>query len=67
MNLKSTVQSKGKYVTQILHFSGGSKKTFHGINTETIKDGTFTKMELKDGRLLMVNPNNIDCIEVFEE
>lgn len=64
-NLKSSVNSIGKEVTQIIHFSGGNKRTFHGILSETIQDGTFTKMKLKDGRMLMVNSKNVDCIEVF--
>lgn len=67
MNLKSTVESKGKTVTQIIHFAGGNKRTFQGIKTDTIKQGEFTKMELTDGRMLMVNTRNVDCIEVFGE
>ena len=66
-NLQSSVWMLGKTTTQIIHFSGGNKRTFTGIVTETIKDGTFTKMRLKDGRMLMVNGKNVDCIEVFEE
>lgn len=66
MNLKSSVNNIGKEVTQIIHFSKGNKRTFHGILSETIQDGTFTKMLLKDGRMLMVNSNNVDCIEVFK-
>jgi hypothetical protein len=65
MNLKSSVNNIGKEVTQIIHFTGGNKRTFHGILSETIQDGTFTKMKLKDGRMLMVNSKNVDCIEVF--
>jgi len=65
MNLKSSVNNTGKEVTQIIHFTGGNKRTFHGILSETIQDGTFTKMKLKDGRMLMVNSKNVDCIEVF--
>ncbi len=67
MNLKSTVESKGKTVTQIIHFSGGNKRTFQGIKTDTIKQDEFTKMELVDGRMLLVNTRNVDCIEVFGE
>lgn len=65
-NLKSSVNNIGKEVTQIIHFSKGNKRTFHGILSETIQDGTFTKMLLKDGRMLMVNSNNVDCIEVLK-
>lgn len=67
MNLQSSTQQLGRYVTQVLHFSGGEKKTFNHIDTTTIKDGTFTKMLSKDGRMLMVNTKNVDCIEVFKE
>jgi hypothetical protein len=66
-NLHSTINSMGKTVTQIIHFSNGNKRTFSGIITETIKQGEFTKMTLKDGRMLMVNTANVDCIEVFDE
>ncbi len=67
MNLKSTTEQVGKKVTQIIHFSNGNKRTFEGILTDTIKQGEFTKMMLKDGRMLMVNTANVDCIEVFTE
>jgi len=66
-DLQSTVQHLGKSVTQIIHFSNGNKRTFSGIITETIKQGEFTKMMLKDGRMLMINTANVDCIEVFNE
>lgn len=67
MNLQSTTQKVGKVVTQIIHFSGGNKRTFSGILTETIKQGEFTKMILKDGRMLMINTANVDCVEIFAE
>lgn len=57
----------GKTVTQIIHFSNGNKRTFSGIITDTIKQGEFTKMTLLDGRMLMINTANVDCIEVFDE
>jgi len=66
-NLKSSVEKMGKYVTQILHFQNGNKRTFSGIDTTTIKDGSFTKMDMKDGRMLLVNSRNVDVIEVFRE
>jgi hypothetical protein len=37
MNLKSTVNQQGEIVTQIIHFVGGEKRTFHGIVSESIK------------------------------
>ena len=65
MDFKSSISKDWRYVNQIIHFSWGNKRTFEWIDTHTIKDGTFTKMKLKDGRILMVNWNNVDCIEVF--
>lgn len=66
-DLQSTVQHLGKTVTQIIHFTNGNKRTFSGIITESIKQGEFTKMMLKDGRMLMINTANVDCVEVFNE
>ena len=66
-NLKSTVNEQGKFVTQIVHFMGGEKRTFHGIISNTIKQGQFTKMKRKDGTMLMINDNNVLCIEIFKE
>lgn len=66
-NLHSTTNHMGKTVTQIIHFRNGNKRTFSGIITETIKQGEFTKMKLLDGRMLMINTQNVDCIEVFDE
>lgn len=67
MNLQSNVNSIGEVVTEIIHFSGGNKRTFSGIKSESIKQGEFTKMDLVDGRRLMVNTANVDCIEVFKQ
>lgn len=67
MNYFSSTQKIGKTVSQILHFSNGNKRTFTGIKTETIKQGEFTKMELTNGTMLMVNTQNVDCIEVIPE
>ena len=39
MNLKSTITKKGKYVTQILHFINGEKRTFE--NVENVSQLTF--------------------------
>ncbi len=66
-SLRSSTEQLGKYVTQIIHFKGGNKRTFEDIDTSTIKQGEFTKMKLKDGRMLMINTNNVDCIEVFSQ
>ena len=67
MSLKSTTEKVGKQVTQIIHFSKGNKRTFSGILTNTIRQGEFTKMTTTDGRMIMVNTSNVDCIEVFKE
>lgn len=67
INLRSTVENVGKTVTQIIHFSHGNKRTFHGILTSTIKQGEFTKFMLDDGRMILINTNNVDCVEIFKE
>lgn len=66
-NLKSSVSEKGKVVTEIIHFVYGEKKTFPGVHPETIVEGSFVHFETEDGRLVMVNPKNVLCIEVFRE
>jgi hypothetical protein len=66
-DLQSSLKKKGKYVTQIIHFVGGVKRTFEGVSTADIKQGQMTKLELKDGRFVLVNDNNVLCIEVFSE
>ena len=54
-------------VTQIIHFKNGVKRTFTGILPDTLKQGQFTKMSTKDGRMLIINDSNVLCIEVFAE
>ena len=66
-NLKSTVSDQGEIVTQIIHFVGGIKRTYHGILSSSIKQGQFTKMKHKDGTMIMINDANVLCIEVFKE
>ena len=66
-DLQSSLKKKGKYVTQIIHFKSGVKRTFEGVSTNDIKQGQMTKLELKDGRYVLVNDNNVLCIEVFSE
>ena len=66
-NLKSSVNEQGDTVTQIIHFKGGVKRTYHGILSKSIKQGQFTKMKCKDGTMLMINDNNVLCIEIFKE
>lgn len=66
-SLHSTVQDKGKVVTQLITFKDGIKKTIRGIKTETIMQSDFTHFDTMDGRKVMVNNKNVLCIEVFSE
>lgn len=66
-DLKSSVREVGPLVTQIIHFVGGEKRTFHNIRTDIIRQGQFTKMTQSDGTMIMINDKNVLCIEVFEE
>ena len=66
-DLQSSLKSKGEYVTQIIHFVGGVMRTFESIKTAEIKQGQMTKLETKDGRIIMINDSNVLCIEVFSE
>jgi len=66
-SLNSSVEKKGKTVTQIHTFSGGNKKTFRGIITNSITQGEFTRFELTDGRRIYINTKNVDFFEVFSE
>lgn len=68
IDLKSSVtEIVGEYVTQIIHFTGGEKRTFNNIVTKTIRQGQFTKFQQKDGTWIMINDKNVLCIEVFNE
>ena len=67
MSLKSSVEKQGKMVTQIVTSVSGVKKTFRGIKTETIEQGQFTHFETRDGRLVLVNDQNVLFVEVFKE
>ncbi len=66
-NLLSSVNKEGKYVTQIIHFTDGQRKTIHGIISSSIETGKFTKFNCKDGRMIMVNDDNVNMIETFKE
>ncbi len=67
MNLRSSVNTIAPKTTQIFHFSCGNKRTIKHILTETLLQGEFTKFMLEDGRMILVNPRNVDLIEVFGE
>ena len=66
-NLLSSVNKEGKHVTQIIRFKDGTRKTIHGIITSSIETGKFTKFYCKDGRMIMVNDDNVNMIETFRE
>ena len=66
-DLQSSVKEVGDCVTQIIHFVGGEKRTFHNIDSESIRQGQFTKFRNKDGAWIMINDKNVLCIEVFKE
>ena len=65
--LKSSVSKKGRYVTQIIHFKNGYRKTIRGVDTESIEQGQFTKFKCKNGAMVMINDKNVLMIEVFPE
>ena len=67
MNLQSSTKSQGEVVTQIIHFINGEKRTFENIETDSIKQGQFTKFKTTDDRLIMINDKNVLCIEVFKQ
>ena len=68
IDLKSSVTDiVGKYVTQIIHFVGGEKRTFNNIEAKSIRQGQFTKFKQKDGTWIMINDKNVLCIEVFKQ
>ena len=67
LNTGSTVNEVGECVTQIIHFVGGIKRTYHGIKASSIKQGQFTKLKCKDGSMIMINDANVLCVEVFKE
>ena len=66
-SLKSSVEEKGRWVTEIITMKGGYKKTFRFIDSETIEQGEFTHFQTKDGRLVLVNTKNVLFVEVFKE
>ena len=66
-NLLSSVREQGRYVTQIIHFVGGVKKTIEGVDVHSIRQGQMTKFKLKDGSYIMINDTNVLMVEVFKE
>ena len=45
INLKSSIIKKGKYVSQILHFVGGEKRTFNNVDTESKLRNQFMALQ----------------------
>ena len=66
-DLQSSIKKQGEYVTQIIHFIGGEKRTFENIKSSTVKQGQFTKLNTIDGRMILINDKNVLCIEIFPE
>ena len=66
-HLMSSTTQQGRYVTQIIHFMNGYRKTIHDIDTWSIEQGQFTKFMLRDGRMMMINDANVLLVEVFPE
>ena len=67
IDLKSSIKEQGEYVTQVIHFVGGVKRTYDGIQSDSIRQGQFTKFKCKNGAFIMINDSNVLCIEVFPE
>ena len=67
VDLQSSVKSKGRWVTKIIHFKGGVEKTIEGVDTSTIQQGQFTKFFLRNGSFILVNDVNVLMIEVFTQ
>ena len=67
LSLLSSIEKKGKTVTQIITSVHGCKKTFRGVITSKIEQGEFTHLELEDGRTILVNTRNVMFVEVFKE
>ena len=67
IDLQSSVKEQGEYVTEIIHFVGGIKRTYDGIKSDSIRQGEFTKFKCKNGALVMINDVNVLMIEVFPE
>ena len=64
-SLKSSVEKKGKRVTQVITGVTGIVKAIRGIKTETIEQGKFTHFETEDGRLWLINDRNVMFVEVI--
>lgn len=66
-SLKSSACQLGQTVTQILINNTGQKKTYRGVITSTIEEGSRCKFRTTDGRLIMVRDADTWIVEVHEE
>ena len=66
-SLMSSVAKEGRYVTQIIHFKNGYRKTIRDVDTLSIEQGQFTKFKCKDGRYILINDTNVLMVECFKE
>tara|TARA_R110001592_G_scaffold363216_1_gene681419 strand:+ start:2814 stop:3017 length:204 start_codon:yes stop_codon:yes gene_type:complete len=67
MDLESSIKTQGEWVTKIIHFIGGEKRTLTGVNTKTIRQGQFTKFNLRNKSYVLVNDKNVLMVEIFKE
>ena len=67
INFLSSTTKQGRYVSKIIHFTGGYKKTIHDIDTHSIEEGEFVKFKCQDGRMILINKQNVLMVEVFKE
>ena len=67
VDLQSSIKEKGQWVTEIIHSVTGIKRTIEGVNTHSIRQGQFTKFDLRNGSYILVNDANVLLIEVFPE
>ena len=58
VDLESSIKEQGQWVTKIIHFIHGEKRTIEGVHTYTVR---------QDDSYLMVNDKNVLMIEVFSE
>jgi len=67
VNLHASLCELGEYVTQIIHFVDGEKRTITDIETASIKQGQFTKFKRKNGSIVMINDKNVLMVEIFKQ
>jgi len=65
-SLKSSVETVGPIVTEIIGFRGGDQKTFRDIKADSIQVGMMTQFRTTDGKLVYVNQKNVNWIEVHK-